>query len=251
MNWMGPIFRRELVTLIKSRLLWLFAAIMLASSIIPTFLGMRDSVAGMISQAGNWQEIQPVLETSLGFTLWSSSFLVLMLFPLVFGFNVLVVEKAKGVTESLLVALPRVEPLWLGKSLGVFLPAYVINLIITLLMVAVFNLWIIVPAGGQMILPWASLTTSLVTLPFMLLALVFLLIFLALIISNSRIVSIAALLLIVGMSQVLSRNGIEVNSWNFAWLHLGAGIVIALITTFLGRSYATKERIVLSAKAAR
>jgi hypothetical protein len=247
---MGPIFRRELATTIKSRLLLLFAAIMLAS-LIPNFLEMRDSVVGMISQAGDWQEIQPVLERSLGFTLWLYSFLVLMLITVIFGFNALVVEKAKGVTESLLVALPRVEPLWWGKTLGVFLPAYVINLIITLLMVAVFNLWMIVPAGGQMILPWASLITSLVTLPFMLLALVFLLMFLALIISNSQIVSIAAILLMVGMSQVLSRTSIEVNSWNFTWLHLGAGIVIALITVFLGRSYATKERIVLSAKAAR
>ena len=55
----------------------------------------------------------------------------------------------------------------------------------------------------------------------------------------------------VGMTQILSSTGIEFNSWNFAWLHLGAGIVIGLITAFLGRSYATKERIVLSAKSAR
>ena len=250
MKMIGPIFRKELTTTIKSRLLLLFAVVMLAS-LIPTILGMRESVAGMISQVGDWQEIQPVLERSLGFTLWLSSFIVLMLFPLVFGFNALIVEKAKGVTESLLVALPRVEPLWWGKTLGVFVPAYVINLIITLLMVAVFNLWMIVPAGGQMIIPWATLTTSLVTLPLMLLALVFLLIFLAFIISNSQIISIAAILLMVGMTQILSRTSIEVNSWNFTWLHLGAGIVIALITAFLGRSYATKERIVLSAKSAR
>lgn len=250
MKMIGPIFRRELTTTIKSRLLLLFAAVMLAS-LIPTILGMRESVAGMISQVGDWQEIQPVLERSLGFTLWLSSFIVLMLFPLVFGFNALIVEKAKGVTESLLVALPRVEPLWWGKTLGVFVPAYVINLIITLLLVAAFNLWMIVPAGGQMIIPWATLTTSLVTLPLMLLALVFLLMFLAFIISNSQIISIAAILLMVGMTQILSRTGIEFNSWNFAWLHLGAGIVIALITAFLGRSYATKERIVLSAKSAR
>ncbi len=242
------VFRKEFSDVLKSKTLLLFIVIILAS-LTPAIIGMRTGMLNLIEQGGPWEEIGPVLEYQIGFVVWLNSLLLLVLLPTIFGLNSLVQEKAKRVTESLLATPLGVKSLWWGKSMGVFLPGFIFNIIIVLLSVAVFNLAIIQPATGHMVLPWANLVTCLVVLPLMVLSLVLLLMLIALITTSPQIAMMIVIFLVVGSSQILLRIGINITSWDFALLHLGIALLLGLIAAFLGRICLTKERVVLSCKA--
>ena len=245
------VFRKEFGDIIKSKTLLLFIVIILAS-LTPAIIGMRIGMLNLIEQGGPWEEIEPVLEYQIGFELWLFSFLILILLPFVLGLNSLIQEKAKRITESLLATPLGVKSLWLGKSLGAFLPGFIFNIIIIMLMLAVFNLAIIQPATGYLVLPWATLVTCLAILPILVLPLV-LIVTLILLTVNSQLAMVIGALLVVGLAQVPAQVfpciDIAFTSWDFALLHLGIALLLGLIAAFLGRICLTKERVVLSCKA--
>jgi ABC-type transport system involved in multi-copper enzyme maturation permease subunit len=243
------IFRKEFRDIIRSKMFLIFIGIMCAS-LTPGLLNMRRGIANVIEQSSAWGEIKPMLEYQIGFMLWLISFLVLILLPFVLGLNSLIQEKARRVTESLLATPLEVKSLWWGKSLGAFLPAVIVNLVITVIIAAVLNFLIIEPATGHFVLPPATLVTCLVVLPLLVLPLV-LILTLVILIANPQVATIVGVLLVVGLAQVpaqlFPRIGIAITSWNFAWMHLGIAALLGGITFFLARLL-TKERVVLSSK---
>jgi len=245
------VFRKEFGDIIKSKTLLLFIVIILAS-LTPAIIGMRIGMLNLIEQGGPWEEIGPVLEYQIGSVVWLNSFLILILLPFVLCLNSLIQEKAKRITESLLATPLGVKSLWLGKSLGAFLPGFIFNLVIIIILLAVVNLAIIQPATGYLVLPWATLVTGLVILPILVLPLV-LIVTLILLTVNSQLAMVIGVLLVVGLAQVpaqvFPRIGIAFTSWDFALLHLGIALLLGLIAAFLGRICLTKERVVLSCKA--
>jgi ABC-type Na+ efflux pump permease subunit len=61
-------------------------------------------------------------------------------------------EKARGTIESLLAMPLTAKAVWIGKSLAIFLPAYIMGLISTLIVILVVNFASILPATGHFVL---------------------------------------------------------------------------------------------------
>jgi hypothetical protein len=208
---------------------------------------MRSSIDSLIEQGSAWPEIKPILENTTGMMLWLISFLAILLLPLILGFGSLIQDKVKRVIESLLATPLGVKSLWWGKSLGAFLPAAIVNLVITLIIAAVFNFLIIEPATGHFVLSPATLVTCLVMLPLLMLPVVLILMLLVLTMANPQVATIVVVVLGVGLGQLFPRIGIAYTSWNFAWIHLGIAALLGVITFFLARLL-TKEKVILSSK---
>jgi ABC-type transport system involved in multi-copper enzyme maturation permease subunit len=240
------VFKKEFRDIMKIQTVLTFVAIVCAI-FVPFFLSMRSGVASLIEQGSAWGEIRSMLENQTGMMLWVTSLMVLMLFPVLFGFGSVVQEKTTRVMESLLATPLGVKSLWWGKSLGAFLPGFIVNVVITVIIAAALNFLIIEPATGYFVLPPATLVTCLVILPLLVLPLVLILMLLTLIRAKITIASWINMLLIIGLILGLPRIGIPYTSWNFAWIHLGIAALLGVVPFSLTRLL-TKEKVVLSSK---
>jgi len=173
------------------------------------------------------------------------------LLPFCLGMNSLLQEKAKRIVESLMATPLGIKPFWWGKSLGAFLPAFIVNLIVILIITAALNFIIIEPVTGHLVFSLPALVTSLVILPLLILPLV-LILTLVFLIADTRTATIIGVLVAVGFAQipaqVFPRIGIQIASWNFSRVLLGVTVLLWIIAAFLTR-FLTTEKVILSSKA--
>jgi hypothetical protein len=140
----------------------------------------------------------------------------------------------------------------MGKSLAAFLPAFILAVVSSLIIVLAVNFAAIHPATGSFVFPAPVLFTGFFTNPLLTLGLTALIIFLCLA-YNPEITALPTwvvfMALMFGIGIGLGLGKINLTSWwPFTICYLAGATVLLAVAFYLSRSL-TKERIVLSSKA--
>jgi ABC-2 type transport system permease protein len=195
-------------------------------------------------------EAIPVLELIIGSIAYFMPLIVLIAFIWAFASLPVTREKIGGNIECLLATPLSPRVLWLGKSLAIFLPGYVISLIATLIVLLAVNIVAIVPATGGFMLPAAALLAGLLFDPLLFLGLAAFTILFSL--ANNPDIAIApsfvlgfGLMMAIPLGMVTGV--LDLASWSFALWYLAGDVVAWIIIWYLSRML-TREKIVLSSK---
>ena len=220
-----------------------FSAITIAISVAVSIVLGRQEWIGE-------EAAEPLLGLIIGLIAYFLPLAVIMAF--IWGFSSLPVvkEKVNGNINSLIATTLTPREIWLGKSLAIFVPGYLISVISTLIVILSVNLYVIIPATGSFVLPLPLFLTSLIWNPLLLLGTLLFIVLFSLAgnpdiaIAPSFIVGFG---LMMGIPLGMVTGSIDLVSWSFSLWYL-AGAVAVLIATFIRTRFLTKEKIVLSVK---
>lgn len=221
----------------------LSAIITVAASVIIVFALRRQELLGR-------ETSKPILELIIGLVAYFLPLSVLMTFIWAFANLTIIKEKVDGSIESLLATPLSSKEIWIGKSIAVFLPGYLISTISTLVILLSVNYFVIAPATGNFILPVPLLLSSFIINPLLFLALLLFIVLFSLA-NNPDIAILPSFLvgfgLMIGIPLGVATGVINLISWSFTlWCSGGAIIFWAADSSFY--RMLTKERIVLSSK---
>lgn len=101
-----------------------------------------------------------MLELIVGLIIYLLTLFALIFFIWLFTGVRITKEKVNGNIESLLATPPSPKAIWIGKSLAIFLPGFVIAVVSSLIMVLTVNSAVIHPATGNFVLPAPMLLTG-------------------------------------------------------------------------------------------
>jgi ABC-2 type transport system permease protein len=188
-----------------------------------------------------------VLENFLGLILFTTSFLSIGIYASVFAFQSLTREKARGNIQALLATPINPVDIWLGKSLGVFLPGLIFAVIMTLAVFLVINYIYFVPNMGFIVTPW-MLISNLIAVPLVYLAMTLLVHVTGLTgkPGTGNVIAQVFLPIMVAMMINLAIRGMpNAGSWLFTIILIGIAVVISAVILLL-RTKLNAERIILS-----
>ena len=190
------------------------------------------------------------LELYLGIIMFSASALGVGINLNALGFTSMIKEKSRGNIQSLLATPVRLKDIWIGKSLAIFIPGYVISVISTMIVLLAVNLSVIVPTTGDFLLPLPLFLLSLILNPLLLLGLLLFIILFSL--ANNPDIAITPSFLVgfglmMGIPLGMATGAINLSSWSFSLWYL-AGVIIVWIIVLLHARLLTKEKIILSSK---
>ncbi|MDD5701220.1 MAG: hypothetical protein PHU23_04130 [Dehalococcoidales bacterium] len=201
----------------------------------------------------SWYGIQqavPALDLILGLLAYFLPFVVLMVFVWAFASIQISNEKVNGNLESILATPISPKTLWMGKCLAIFMPAYLISIIATIIMLLVITLAAVLPGWGMVVLPAAALANGLIINPLLSFALLAFIVLFS-IANNPDIATAPSLLvgfaLMIGIPVGLLTGVIDLNSWSFALWYLVGAVVCWGVVLYLTRLL-TRQNIVLSSK---
>lgn len=198
-------------------------------------------------EVGSAAPDRSVLENYLGLILFVTSFFSIGIHTTVLAFQSLTREKARGGVQALLATPLAPGDIWLGKSLGVFLPGLVFAVVMTVAALLVINYVYFVPYTGFIVTPW-MMVSSLVAVPLVYLALS-LLVHLVGLTGKPMTANVIAQVFIPVMTALMINLAIReipnAGSWIFAVALLGTAAAMGVIVLVLCRKL-TAERIVLS-----
>lgn len=193
---------------------------------------------------------EPLLNIIIGLIAYFIPLAAIMTF--IWGFSSLPVikEKVNGNIASLIATTLTPGEVWMGKSLAIFIPGYIISVISTVLTIVTINLAAIMPATGNFIFPVPLFLVSLVWNPLLLLGTLLFIILFSLA-GNPDIAFAPSFIvgfgLMMGIPIGMVKGSIDLVSWSFSLWYL-AGTALVLIITFLLSMMLTKEKIMLSGK---
>jgi ABC-type transport system involved in multi-copper enzyme maturation permease subunit len=221
----------------------LFAIITVAASVIITIVLKGQELLGK-------ELTRPILELIIGLVAYFLPLSVLMTFIWSFANLTIIQEKVKGNVESLLATPLSPREIWIGKSLAIFLPGYIISIISTLILLLTVNFIVIIPVTGTFILPVPMLILSFFINPLLFLAMLLFIVLFSL--ANNPDIAIAPSFLIgfglmIGIPLGVAMGAINLVSWSFALWCLGGAALLLIVDCSLYRLL-TKENIVLSSK---
>ncbi|RLE34953.1 hypothetical protein DRJ58_01040 [Candidatus Acetothermia bacterium] len=110
------------------------------------------------------------------------------------------------------------------------------------------NVTVIVPVVGKAFLPAPILATVLLGVPLLGLGLAALVNLVGLLVANPNLGSLAVAVVVIAVSNILPRLGLEFASWAFAYANMAAGGLILAGSVVAARFFLTKQRIILSAR---
>ena len=243
----GIIFQRDFRELRQTNT---FLIISIVFSVITIVIAVSVSVALNKQEWIGKKMAEPILELIIGLIAYFLPFTVLMAFIWAFASLPVVKEKVNGNIASLLATTLRPKEIWLGKSLAIFIPGYVISIISTMIVLLVVNLSVIVPATGNFLFPLPLFLVSLILNPLLLLGLLLFIILFSL--ANNPDIAIAPSFLVgfglmMGIPLGIALGTINLASWSFSLWYLVGVIIVWIVVSFLTRLL-TKEKIVLSSK---
>jgi ABC-2 type transport system permease protein len=163
------------------------------------------------------------------------------------AFQTMTREKSRGNIESLLASPLQAREIWIGKSLAVFLPGFILGAVFALIVLFAVNYIYFVPVTGFLINPWI-LITNLAALPLLYLGLSLVVHLVGLTGKPATGNVIVQLFLPVFVALVINlvvRSVLDAGSWTFTLIMLGLTAVTGVIILIL-KSRLDKERIVLS-----
>lgn len=241
------IARKDIREALHSRSTYIYVAIMIGLSF--TYLSSYNSV--MESLKSSHAASQSIYEASRAFLNSITYALPLMysiLICTIFAAYSVIVDKAKRNLESLMVTPLSLRQIWAGKALAVTLPSVIIGLAVSILGYVIINFTSVVPQTGQFIFPEPlAILTAFIIVPLLVLAVVFIVIYMQLIISNPRVANLAftAIFLILFFgANILTSLGININ---FSFIYLAVAALCGAASYLFSRSL-TKERVLMSSK---
>jgi ABC-type Na+ efflux pump permease subunit len=227
-----------------------FRIILIIAAIITLAAAIGISIALSRQPWLGAPEARPMLDLFISLVLYFLPFAVLLSFIWSSASLPVTKEKVNGNIESLMATPLSPKDLWLGKSLAIFLPAYLISIVASVIVVLAVNLSTIVPTAGEFVLPFPALVLGFVVNPLMFLTLLLFMILFAM--ANNPDIALAPSFLIgfglmMGMPVGLGLGKFDISSWSFTlWYLLGTVILLAVVL-FL-TPVLTRQNIVLSSK---
>jgi ABC-type Na+ efflux pump permease subunit len=229
---------------------FLIVAIIIGVITIGTAVGVPIALNWWLATGLAWDKAKPLLELFMGLATNYVPLIVLFTCMATWATDPIAKEKAKGPIESLLATPLTARAVWIGKSLAIFLPAYIIGFIATLIVVLAMNLASILPTTGHFVLPLPEAFTGFLFLPLFMLALILFGVIFSLItnpVIGQTIIIFVGVILLQVVGQVGGRILWLLASWDYALYNLAGAALLGMIAFYLSRSL-SKERIILSSK---
>ena len=229
---------------------FLVVAIIIGVLTVGTAVGVPISLNRWLATGLAWEEAKPLLELFMGLAVNYVPLIVLFTCTATWATDPIAKEKAKGPIESLLATPLTAKAVWIGKSLAIFLPAYIIGFIATLIVILAMNLAYILPTTGHFVLPLPEALTSFLFLPLLMFALISLGVIFSLVtnpVIGQTIIIFVGVLLLQVVGQVGGRFWWLLASWDYALYNLAGAALLGMIAFYLSGSL-SKERIILSSK---
>jgi ABC-2 type transport system permease protein len=249
MKGMPVVLRSDVRDILHSKG-FLIVGIIIGVFTVGAAVGVPISLNTWLGTELSWQETKPLLELSMGLAVNYVPLLVLFTSMAIWATDPIAKEKAKGPIESLLATPLTAKAVWIGKSLAIFLPAYFIGVIATLIVILAMNLAYILPATGHFVLPLPEALTCFLFLPLLMFALISLGVIFSLVtnpVIGQTIIIFVGVLLLQMVGQVGGRFWWLLASWDYALYNLAGATLIGMIAFYLSRLL-SKERIILSSK---
>ncbi len=187
------------------------------------------------------------LETYLCVVVYSACLIGLGINMNVFASQSMTREKSRGNLTALLATPLKVNHIWIGKSLAVFLPGLVMGWVLGLMALVAVNYIYFIPRVGFLINPWIAVS-SFIAVPLIYLGLSLMVHLIGLTGKPATGNVIVQVFLPVFSSLMINlgvRSVLDAASWPFTLANLGLAVVIGVIAVLL-RPRLTRERIVLS-----
>ena len=249
MKGMPVVLRSDVGDMVRGRAFLIIVTIIGALT-IGAAVGITIGLNTWLTPELAWEDAKPMLEVFMGLVSNYMPLIVLFMYMATWATDPIAKEKAKGPIEALLATPLTVREVWIGKSLAIFLPAYVMGLVATVIVVLAMNFGSILPATGHFVLPLPEALTGIIILPLWMCALISLGILFSLItnpVIGQTIIMFIGVLMLQVVGQVGGRTIWLLPSWDWALYNLAGAALLGLITFYLSRLL-TKEKIVLSSK---
>jgi len=249
MKGMLVVLRNDVGDILRGKS-FLIVASVIAAVTVAAVVGIPIALRSWLVSGPPWDEAKPLLELFIGLAANYVPLIFLFICVATWATDPIAKEKAKGPIESLLATPLTARGVWIGKSLAIFLPAYVMGLSATLIVILAMNLAAILPTTGHFVLPLPAAFTSFLFLPLFLFALVLLGIIFSLItnpVIGQTVIIFVGVVLMQVVGQVGGRFLWLLTSWDYALYNLAGAALLGIIAFYLSRSL-TKERIILSSK---
>jgi ABC-2 type transport system permease protein len=249
MKGMLVVLRNDVGDILRGKS-FLIVASVIAAVTVAAAVSIPIALRSWLVSGPPWDEAKPLLELFIGLAANYVPLIFLFICVATWATDPIAKEKAKGPIESLLATPLTARGVWIGKSLAIFLPAYVMGLIATLIVILAMNLAAILPTTGHFVLPLPAAFTSFLFLPLFMLALILVGIVFSLItnpVIGQTIIIFVGVVLMQVVGQVGGRFLWLLTSWDYALYNLAGAALLGIIAFYLSRSL-TKERIILSSK---
>lgn len=175
---------------------------------------------------------------------------ILMTFIWAFASLPIIKEKVNGNIESLLATPLGPREIWIGKSLAIFVPGFVISVVSTIIVLLAINLVAIKPATGVFFFSVQILLTCFIINPMLFFGLLLFIILFSLV--NNPDIAIAPSFLVgfglmTGIPLGVATGVVDLASWSFLLWYTAGTVAVWAVICYLSRLL-TKEKIVLSSK---
>jgi len=249
MKGMLVVLQNDVRDILRSKS-FLIVAVVIGVVTIGAAVGIPIALRSWLATGPAWDAAKPLLEFFIGLAANYTPLIFLFICMATWATDPIAKEKARGPIESLLATPLTARGVWLGKSLAIFLPSYIMGLAATLIIILAMNLVAILPTTGHFVLPLATAFTAFLFLPLFMLALILMGIIFSLItnpvIGQTLIIFVGVILMQV-VGQVGGRILWLLASWDYALYNLAGAALLGIIAFYLSRSL-TKEKIILSGK---
>jgi len=200
-----------------------------------------------------WLEIEaarPMLELIMGLVAYFLPLFILITFIWAFANLPVVKEKVNGNIDSLLATPLGPKEIWMGKSLAIFLPGFVISVVSTLIVLLAINIFTIRPVTGILFFPVPMLITGFIINPLLFFGLLLFIVLFSL--ANNPDIAFAPSFIVgfglmIGIPLGVATGVVNLASWVFCLWYM-AGTVAMWVSVFCLSRLLTKEKIVLSSK---
>jgi ABC-2 type transport system permease protein len=224
--------------------------LIIISAVVAAIAATGISIALNMQSWYGAAEAIPALNLIIGLVIYFLPLFILLAFIWAFGSISITNEKVNGNIECLLATPLDPKTIWAGKSLSIFIPAYLVSIMASCIVVLAVNLTTIQPGWNVLILPTPALINGLIINPLLFYGILEFIVLFSLI--NNPDIAIAPSFLIgfglmIGIPVGLLTGAIDITSWNFALWYLGGTTMAWVIVLYLSR-WLTRQNIVLSSK---
>jgi ABC-type Na+ efflux pump permease subunit len=184
------IAKKDLRDLGRTRSTYLYLLVLILVS-WPYFSGLTSQISSL-KESASPADVQAWCQVFINSMVCTLPFALTMLLCSAFSAYTIVLEKAKRTLESLMSTPISLRQIWIGKSLSVALPGVAAGLVVTYVVLAILNYWVLIPQVGGLILPQPlSVFSSVIVMPLLAFMLVLIVSYFQLTMANPRIASLA------------------------------------------------------------
>jgi ABC-2 type transport system permease protein len=249
MKGMPVVLRNDVGDILRSRS-FLIVAIIIGALTVGAAVGIPIALRRWLDSGITWEDAKRLLGLFVGLTVNYVPFIALFTCMATWATDPIAKEKAKGPIESLLATPLTAKGVWMGKSLAIFLPAYVMGAISSVIVILTVNFTAILPTMHRFVLPAPEALSCFIVIPLLMFALIAVGVLFSLI-TNPVVGQTIVILVGATLMQVVGQVGGRIiwllASWDWALYNLAGAALLGTIALCLSRLL-TKERIILSSK---